>query len=227
MRHIKFGGSLEPGRVFELRSQSAKYAAPCALIVKEEDDPHYQRFAVRVDRFGAVGEGFYRRRGNPAFQIEYMSPTELEKRIRCRRPDLERFDAEDVALVAGGYGLDFGGKITLDGYSSKMFLPGPGDWTIFWTYHTGTLPMLWGEQQQELDDASHGAWHCMRHGGPRYLGFGFGRAWLTRQRGARLRGIERVLSRLPHLERQEISMVRTADGARVVGPPCPVLYRAP
>lgn len=216
---------LYPGRVFELRSRSVKYPAPCALVIKSSDAQRW-RFAVTADAHGVPGRGIYRRQSNPGFHIEGMNRADLEKRIRCRRRDLERFDADDIALIDYGRGLDFGGRINHDGHSGAMCLPAicRGDWTIFWTWETWSLPHLWGEFGRELDGALKGEWHCMRYGGPRHLGFRFGRAWLTRQQGSRLRLVERILQRVGTFERQQASVVMTPDGFRAQGQKCPVIW---
>ena len=43
------------GRVFELRSKSKKYPAPCALVIDEDANGRSSRVFAAVDQYGVIG----------------------------------------------------------------------------------------------------------------------------------------------------------------------------
>src|SRR6266436_586119 len=99
------------GRVFELRSASKRYPPPCALVINEQATGYGARVFTPVDEYGVIGGAS--RRGNPNIYVEGIRPEQFTgARVRRRRPDLERFDADDLALIRWGLTLEFSGRIS-------------------------------------------------------------------------------------------------------------------
>jgi hypothetical protein len=182
------------GRVFELRSKSKYYPAPCALVIDAQANGYNRRAVVAVDRLGVIGDGLYRRRHNPHIHVSGLRPEQFNSsHILRRRRDLERFDADDLALIRYGLALDFSGRIR--GNYSDMNIPAviPAQWTVFWMAAWGDGDYRWIDRAPELDRLLHGAWHFESSGGARRLGYKCGHLWATRHTGKRLVEIRRFL----------------------------------
>lgn len=222
---------LADGRVFELRSKSKRYPAPCALVVDDKATGWGSRVFASVDQYGVVGYGGYSRSHNPAIYVDGIRREQFTSaRVRQRRPDLERFDADDLKLIRYGCWLDFSGRIRGSHLDMNIPVVVPSEWTIFWLpafepydfriHHIGP--------RDELDELLGGAWHFVSHGGPRHLGYKFGHAWATRHSGARLDQIRQFLRlQLPDLIEQPATVVRGGDRIgsymEAIGEECPVL----
>jgi len=223
------------GRVFELRSKSKRYPAPCALVINDKGNGWGSRIFESVDRFGVVGDGLYTRRHNPDIYVGGIRREQFNSsRVLRRRRDLERFDADDLALIRYGLSLDFTGRIR--GTHSDMSIPTvvPADWTTFWLAAWEQddfrhYDLEWMHGQPELQRLLHGAWHFESHGGCRHLGYKFGVAWATRHSGTRLNQIRKYLrSRWgSRLVEQPVKVARWTDGQNIyteeVRRDCPAL----
>jgi len=216
---LSWRAQLAEGRVFELRSNSKRYPAPCALVLTEDDAKWGVKQVTEVDRLGVRGPDYYHRPANPGIYVDGFRGKELTKRIARRRPDLERFDSDDLALIRYGYGLDFTGEIRCS-HSGEVHIPAivPAGWTVFWL--AASAPddyrslKLWHDR--ELRRLLTGAWHFNGHGGPRHLGYRFGHAWVTRHAGPRLGEIRQWLrARLPDIVEQHVKVARWSDGQNV------------
>lgn len=211
---------LAAGRVFELRSKSKRYPAPCALVIDDKATGWgSSRLFTSVDRHGVVGDGPYCRSHNPDIYVAGIRREQFTSaRVLRRRPDLERFDADDLALIRYGLALDFSGRIR--GHYSDMNIPSavPAEWTVFWlaAWSDGDYRWLDMETREELERLLRGAWHFENYGGARRLGYKYGRAWATRHQGVRLNQIRQFLrSRLGGLIEQQVKVVRWREGANV------------
>ena len=224
-----------PGRVFELKRKTYDGAPICVLAIapspggRPETWPGGGRYFVQVDARGCT-EGPYAR-ARSRFYAGALHPARMSGAlIRRRRPDLERFDADDLALIRYGMMIEFGGKIrTCITQAALPQIPGKR-WTVFWTK---ACPWSWttSEAGRVLNQMLQGHWHLHSHCGGNWT---FGRdscldGWATTDTDpARLRRIEAHLRRhLPHLEVQVIEMTATAYDDRTViaahGLPCPAL----
>ena len=218
-KRLPWRSQLAEGRVFELRSQSKRYPAPCALVINDKGNGWGERMFVGVDRYGVVGDGSYTRRHNPDIYVEGLRREQFNSsRIRCRRRDLERFDADDLALIRYGLSLDFSGCIR--GNYGDMSIPPcvPAEWTAFWLAAWDEDDYRWINfaRSDELRRLLHGAWHFESHGGSRHLGYSFGRLWATRHVGSRLSEIRRFLfAHWGGLVEQHVKVARWTDGERV------------
>ncbi len=201
------------GRVFELRSRSTKYPPTCVLVIRE-DGGWGEEMVVKVDHRGVCGRGLYRRSGNPAINTYGLKRADFtSRRIARRRPDLERFDANDIDLIRYGVSVDFTGRLGADeGLSYDHSLPTtmPAIWTIFWTrseHWSFDYP-----HSDRLNELMAGAWHFEKHA-PEFWRYGWCHVWATAHEcGNRLRRIERLLHRTyPDLERQTVRIVRWHD----------------
>ncbi len=210
---------LANGRVFELRSKSTRYPAPCALVIDDQASGWNGRLFAGVDRLGVIGHGCYTRPRNPDIYVEGLRREQFNgSRILRRRRDLERFDEDDLALIRYGLALDFSGRIR--GMYSDMHIPAvvPANWTVFWLAAWDESDYRWcGRDHQEIDRLLHGAWHFESSGGSRHLGYRFGLAWGTRHTGARL---EQIKSHLLNqwgssLIEQSVRVVRWSKGANI------------
>jgi hypothetical protein len=217
------------GRVFELRSKSERYPAPCALVINDKANGWNDRVFVPVDRFGVIG-GPYPRRHNPNIYVSGLRPEQFtSSRVVRRRRDLERFDADDLALIRSGLSLDFNGRIR--GIYSDIHIPmaALADWTVFWYPAWEEDDFRWVDRTPELDTLLQGAWHFESHGGSRHLGYRFGCAWGTRHSGKRLNQIRQLLRRRwgSRLVEQSVKVTRWSDGNNVyteeVRRDCPAL----
>ena len=205
------------GRVFELRSKSKNYPAPCALVINENSSGWNARMVVAVDRCGVVGNGLYTRRHNPDIDVYGLRREQFNSsHILRRRRDLERFDADDLALLRYGLALDFTGRIR--GSYSDMHIPTvvPAKWTVFWLAAWDESDYRWisaWRTRDELRRLLHGAWHLESSGGSRHLGYKFGCAWATRHTGKRLNEIRTFLRRhWDGLIEQTVEVVRWTEG---------------
>jgi hypothetical protein len=207
------------GRVFELRSMSKRYPAPCALVIDERPSGWNSRIFAGVDQFGVIGHGSYTRPHNPAIYVDGLRREQFNSsRILRRRRDLERFDADDLALIRYGLSLDFSGCIR--GNYNDMSIPTvvPAEWTVFWLAAWDKDDYRWCrfEHDAGLRRLLHGAWHFESHGGSRHLGYRFGRAWATRHSGSRLREIRQFLrSHWGGLIEQPVKVARWSDGQNI------------
>ncbi len=207
------------GRVFELRSSSKRFPAPCGLIIDADATGGSWRcdFMTPVDQFGCLGDGLYARRHNPDIYVKSFRRDQFNgSRINRRRRDLEKFDADDIALIRYGHALDFNGRI--HGYPEPNSPPltVPCTWTVFWIPAYGMGEFRYGVPCH-LRDAEqrllHGAWHFTNHGGARCLGYKYGHLWATRHTGRRLEDLRTFLRRaLPDLIEQEVKVVRWNEG---------------
>ena len=211
---------LANGRVFELRSKSKRYPAPCALVIDNKAMGWGARIFAAVDSHGCFGHGSHRRH-NPGIYIEGLRRDEFTgSRVRCRRFDLERFDADDLALIRYGLTLDFTGRIEGAYSNISMDIPVivPAEWTVFWlpAWDADDYRWLHIEPREELRQLFSGAWHLESYGGCRHLGYGFGHAWATRHSGSRLNQIRQFLrSRLGGLIEQHVKVMRWSEGENV------------
>lgn len=184
------------GRVFELRSKSKRYPAPCALVTDEKGGGHGSPIFSAVDDKGVIGHGLYERKHNPGIYVPGIKRDEFAARAVRRRRDLERFDRDDLDLIRYGYKLDFNGRIR--GSYTDMSLPVvvPSDWAVFWVpaFADGDFRRYHGPLF-EFQDMLSGAWHYESIGGARRLGYKFGHVWATRHTGARLTAIREALRR--------------------------------
>jgi hypothetical protein len=223
---------LAEGRVFELRSQSKRYPAPCALVIDDRTSGWGARIFASVDSYGVVGHGCYTRRHNPDIYVEGLRREQFNSsRIRCRRRDLERFDADDLALIRYGLALDFSGCIR--GNYSDMSIPAvvPAEWTVFWlaAWDKGDYRWLDFDHRAELRHLLYGAWHFESNGGARHLGYKFGCLWATRHSGSRLGEIRTFLR--SHwgsaIVEQHVKVARWSEGQNIyteeVRRECPAL----
>ncbi len=220
MNRISWRSQLVEGRVFELRSKSKQYPAPCALVIDDKASSWNTRLFVAVDQFGVIGDGLYARRHNPKIYVNGLRREQFNSsRVLRRRRDLERFDADDLALIRYGLALDFTGRI--HGSYSDMSIPTavPAEWTVFWVpaWQEGDSRWIGDLGNSELDRLLCGAWYFESHGGSRHLGYRFGRAWATRHAGTRLSLIRQFLrSRWgSSLVEQSVKVVRWAEGQNV------------
>lgn len=204
------------GRVFELRSKSKRYPAPCALVIDGKADGWCSRMFAAVDRRGVIGHGLYTRSHNPDIYVEGIRREQfISSRVLRRRRDLERFDSDDLALIRYGLALDFSGLVR--GNYSDMNIPAvvPADWTVFWlaAFQPDDFRIYDVWHHKGLESLLHGAWHFNSHGGSRHLGYKFGHAWGTRHTGERLSKIRDFLrARLGDLIEQQVKVVRWSEG---------------
>ncbi len=205
---------LHPGRVFELRSASKRHPAPCALIV---DPTAYSRAAVAVDTVGVIGEGLYCRH-RPNVYIEGMRASEITKRIVRRRPELERFDRDDLDLLKWGCALDFNGRIHGSVHDQSIAPVAPGEWAVFWLPAEGKGDYWWFHRpHREIEAIFAGAWYFQNHGGARHLGYRFGALWATKHTGVRLEQIRQYLRALrPDIIEQWARVIRHQEGDSII-----------
>jgi hypothetical protein len=205
------------GRVFELRSRSKRYPAPCALVIDEEAQGWNGRIFELVDEAGVVGDGLYSRSHNPNIYVGAIRRDQFNSsRVVRRRRDLERFDRDDLALIRYGYAIDFNGRI--HGSSGGVRIPviNPASWTVFWTPAYRQSDYRYGvpsHESREFEKLISGAWWFHNHGGPQHLGYSFGDAWGTRHTGSRLRTVRDFLrSRMGNVIEQQVRVVRYLEG---------------
>jgi hypothetical protein len=197
---------LANGRVFELRSKSTRYPPTCGLVINAAAK-YADGFMRPIDEYGTTGRSLYSRRHNPNIYVEGLRPEQFtSKRIARRRPDLEKFDADDLALIHYGYDLDFDGRMSSS--SGAIPLTIPAEWTVFWTpAYTEGFPYPHPNDRERK--ALGGAWHFENHGGPRHLGYKYGHMHATRHAGKRLDRVRKVLLRyLPDLIETQVHVVR-------------------
>jgi hypothetical protein len=206
------------GRVFELRSKSKKYPAPCALVIDEDANGRSSRVFAAVDQYGVIGNWWPARRHNPNITVDWLLPEKFNNsRVLRRRRDLERFDADDLALIRYGLALDFSGCIHGSSNNTRVPTVIPADWTLFWVAPWADDDFRWIDVDPELTRLLHGAWHFQNRGGRRSLGYKFGWACGTRHTGERLIHIRRFL-RKRHgtaLIEQPVKIARWTDGQNV------------
>jgi len=232
MKQVPWKSQIVEGRVFELRSKSKLYPAPCALIINDKVSGWNERMVASVDRFGCVGDGCYTRRHNPNIYVGSLRRYNFNSsHILRRRRDLERFDADDLALIRYGLALDFTGQI--HGTHSDMHIPTvvPAKWTVFWLAAWGKDDDRWmhlWKSQDELRRLLRGAWYLESHGGSRHLGYRFGQAWATRHTGKHLNEIRMFLRRsLDGITEIPVEVARWTEGEKIyteeVRRDCPAL----
>ncbi len=218
MAQTSWKSQIVNGRVFELRSRSTHYPAPCALVINEKANGRVERIFAAVDRLGVIGDGLYHRTRNPNIPVDWLLPEQFNSsRVVRRRRDLERFDADDLALIRYGLAIDFSGQI--HGRYSDITIPTlPADWTVFWLGAWTDREFRWIDNEPELAKLLHGAWHFISRGGRRDLGYRFGHAWGTRHTGERLNQIRRFLRTRygSRLVEQPVKVVRWFDGQRTI-----------
>jgi hypothetical protein len=172
MNHISWRSRIAEGRVFELRSKSKRYPAPCALVIDDSASGWNSRIFASVDSYGVVGDGLYARRHNPDIYVGGLHREQFNSsRVLRRRRELERFDADDLELIRYGLAIDFTGCI--HGRYSDMRIPTvvPAEWTVFWLAAWDDHDFRWIDREPELQRLLHGAWHFESHGGYRHLGY--------------------------------------------------------
>jgi hypothetical protein len=208
---VTWKSQLADGRVFELRSKSTRYPPPCGLVINA-DGKSAPNFLRLIDDMGTTGQSYYSRRHNPDIYVEGIRPDQFtSKRIARRRPDLEKFDADDLALIRYGYDLDFDGRIT--GTCSDISIPltRPAEWTVFWipAYADG---FPYPHPTEPERKALGGAWHFEGHGGPAHLGYKYGHMHATRHTGKRLDRVRKIMLReLPGMIETPVHVVRYTD----------------
>jgi hypothetical protein len=218
MKRPSWKSQLAVGRVFELRSKSKRYSAPCALVINADEANYNHPQVAEVDRRGVGGPDFYWRPANPNIYVDGLRGKELTKRIVRRRRDLERFDADDLALIRYGLGLDFSGCIRHRYSDTTIPTVIPAEWTVFWhpAFESDDMRIYEVWHHPDLLKLLSGAWHFNSHGGARHLGYRFGHAWGTRHTGFRLKGIRQFLrSHLAGIIEQRVKVVRWSDGENV------------
>ncbi len=196
MNHISWRSQLVKGRVFELRSRSKQYPAPCALVIDDKASGSNSRVFEAVDQFGVIGDGLYTRRHNPKIYVNGLRREQFNSsRVLRRRRDLERFDTDDLALIRYGLALDFTGRIRRSYSDMRIPTAVPAEWTVFWVpaWQEGDSRWIDHLGNSELDRLLRGAWYLEGHGGSRNCGYRFGRAWATRHSGVRLNQIRQCL----------------------------------
>jgi hypothetical protein len=208
--NISWKSQLADGRVFELRSKSKSYPPPCGLVInaaaKYAGSFSFMRL---IDEYGTTGRNSYSRRSNPDIYVDGIRPDQFtSQRIARRRPDLEKFDADDLALIRWGYDLDFDGCISGYGRTSIPFTR-PSEWTVFWTPPEAPdefcYPLLTDLERQLLA----GAWYFENHGGSLHLGYRYGHMYATRHTGKRLDRVRKMVLRyLPGLIETQVHVVR-------------------
>ncbi len=206
---VSWRSQVADGRVFELRSASKRYPPPCGLVLNAAAQ-YGEKFMTLVDRYGVVGHHLYARSHNPNIYVDGLRLTDFtSKRIARRRHDLERFDADDLALIRYGRALDFDGRI----HGNYLQIPYvvPAEWTVFWIRAYDRDEFRYPDfrlhaQQRTLFG---GAWHFDEHGGARHLGYKFGHLWATRHTGPRLAEIRHFLAcQFPDVIEQPVRIVR-------------------
>lgn len=216
------------GRVFQLRSKSKRYPPPCGLVV-DASAKYGRQFLRRIDDKGVTGHNYYSRPGNPNISVESIRPDQFTSaRIAQRRPDLERFSADDLALIRYGYDLDFDGRIRGSSMPS-IPLTRQAEWTVFWTPpYTEGFP--WIHLTTREHSVIAGAWHFEDHGGPANLGFKYGHLHATCHTGARLDRVRKIILRhLPDLIETKVRVVHWEDNrgqthtTSEYDTPCPAL----
>ena len=214
------------GRVFELRSKSKRYPAPCALVINDKANGWGNPIFAPVDKQGVIGLSYPR--GNPNIYIGGIRREEFtSSRVLRRRRDLERFDADDLALIRYGLTIDFTGHIT--GTYSDMHIPTviPAEWTVFWLSAWDDGDFTYG-YDHHIKPLLSGAWNFYSHGGARRLGYRFGCLWGTRHTGKRLNEIRKFLrSHYSGLMEMPVKISRYKDGDKIyteeVRRDCPAL----
>ena len=205
---------LADGRVFELRSKSTKYPPPCALVLNAAAKYAGGTFLRLMDGFGTIGRGLYSRRHNPDIYVEGIRPDQFNsRRIARRRPDLERFNANDLALIRYGYDLDFDGRISGSSvYTSIPLTLAPAEWTVFWTPPEAPGEFAYPHPNEREQKALGGAWHFQNHGGHRHLGYKYGHMHATLHTGKRLARVRKIMARyLPNLIETPVHVIRYMD----------------
>jgi hypothetical protein len=209
MRGKPWRNQIADGRVFELRSASRRYQPPCALVISAGAG-YGCREVVGVDKDGVIGNGIYRRDSNPAIYVEGLRGKRLTERIVRRRRDLERFDYYDLELIRYGHALDFDGRIHGSCGDTHIPLVAPAEWTVFWLPAFAPSDFFW--PSPDIAALMRGAWWFSNHGGPRHLGYKYGRMWATRHSGRRL---DAIRSRLRVLRgdmiEQRVRVARWSD----------------
>lgn len=165
------------GRVFEIRSAAKDREPPCVLITGEDLHEHT---GCQIDASGARHNwnygGSVRGRSGQHVARGYWNAWNFGKRhmsgrtIARRRHDLERFDAQDIALIQYGYDLDFTGRIGGSPYMVSLPAIVGTVWTIFWTRN-------WYGRLRKRDDERaamallYGAYHRHAFGDNRMEGY--------------------------------------------------------
>ena len=210
------------GRVFQMRSTSKTKAPPCVLVVNALAG-YSETFVREVDDRGVVD---YDSRGrHPSCRVYGLRLRNFNSsRIARRREDLERFDAEDLALIRYGYALDFDGCIS--GREPSIPLACPAEWTVFWLAAYGDGEFLY--PRNERRDVMAGAWWFSRHGG-HHPGYKYGHCWATRHAGEKLEAVRAsIRAEFPAVLELHSSVVRwTKDGVTYtteVRDECPALW---
>lgn len=208
------------GRVFELRTRSKRLAAPCALVVNSAAATWGDRMCIPVNRTGAGNAMYVHRNSNPRIYVEGLKAKHFTSaRIMRRRRDLERFDADDIALLRYGLALDFSGKIHGNHLDINIPTCVPAEWTVFWlpAYAEGDDRFFERlDIRDELAKLLRGSWHFESYGGSRRLGYKFGHAWATRHTGPRLTAIGRLLNEcIGGLIEQRVQVVRWFERGNV------------
>lgn len=201
---------LANGRVFELRSKSTRYPPPCGLVLNAAATKYGQGFMRRIDDRGTVD--YYSSGSLRGVYVEGIRPDQFTgARIARRRPDLERFDADDLALIRYGYDLDFDGRISAHGDVPIPLTLAPAEWTVFWVpAYTEGFPWPYPDERER--PVLGGAWHFDNHGGPAHLGYKFGHAHASRHTGERLARVRAIILRyLPGLIETPVRVVRYTD----------------
>lgn len=222
---------LATGRVFELRSKSTRYPPPCGLVLDPAANCLGKKLMTAMDKFGVIGDSLYKRPSSPDIYVDGIRHNQFtSQRIVRRRRDLERFDAQDIALISSGYALDFEGRIT--SYPEPQiptFCGIPSEWTVFWLPAWDKEDYRWLHVDHTIErQVFRGAWWFSNHGGCRHLGYSYGRVWATRHAGRRLAAIRDFLRAMfSDLIEQPTRVVRWNDAGTIytseVRRDCPAL----
>jgi hypothetical protein len=188
---------LAPGRVFELKRKTYWGNPVCVLITRIPDRWSSHPMCVQVNDRGCVEEASYDR---ARFYVGALCLDDFKSPLVVRRrPDLERFDARDLALIDYGIPLDFRGRWLKHRYGGMSLPSIPGvQWTIFWT-HANDWP-TW-DVRPEIDSLLAGDWHFTTSSHDPRAHLQRVTAWATAKEDPEvLRAIRKTLGRLVPLE---------------------------
>lgn len=158
----------KPGRVFELSRKTYAGANVRALVIRDPTGPDACAwrgdFLREVDERGCVPDG---QRGRARRSVRVIRTDEFKAgMVIARRPELERFDCDDLAMIRYGIGVSFGGRLDRSSHGATCVPMLPGiRWTALWTaYDMMSMPS--SEERRALDRALSGAWHFRVFGNP-------------------------------------------------------------
>ena len=151
-----------PGRVFELSRKTYAGTNVLALVTKDPKGPGAcpwrGNFLVEVNSSGCVADGA---RGRARRPVEMIRSNQFGSALVVRRrPELERFDAGDIRLIAYGIKLAYGGRIIERRYGDFIAPAIPGvTWTAFWRQGDPIFLADDASDRMRAMEALRGAWH--------------------------------------------------------------------